>query len=93
MTVNQLHGVSAVYRNLSDSDKVLIAELEQVFKSKIDQVRKFCEFIEQKMSGKNLISFADLSPEGQMQACLDYAVIGLVSGTIQDSEIKKLIQE
>ena len=93
MSDNQPFGTSSVSLNLSEADKQLIKNVEDKLKADENKLKVFCDFVCQRVGDKCAVDFVTFSPEVKFRACLDYIVIGLVSGSIKSHEIQKMLEE
>lgn len=52
---------------------------------------KVCSFLAKKIGDKELSEeFLHLSPETKLQACMEYLIIGLTSGSFEQKEVEAL---
>ncbi len=71
----------------------LVRKFLSKFETDPEFIQKVSYYLASKIGDRKLAEeFTQLSPETKIEACIENIIIGLISGALQEKEVKKLIK-
>lgn len=81
-----------ILSTLSEENAVFMRDVRLKMCGKKEVCDRFCEFVARFMTENDRKVFLSLSDDIRYQACFDYIVIGIVSGSITKKDIRKVTE-
>ena len=81
-------------KKLSGREKIFVDSFLEMIALDKKLLEKVCGFIAGKTNYQGLVTYMKaLSGEGQVQACEEFIIIGLISGSIKVKELSAIVDE
>lgn len=81
-------------KKLSGRERVFVDSFVEMLERDDALLDKTCAFIASKTNDRGLINdMTNLSSEGKRQACVEYVIIGLISGSIKVKDLSEIVRK
>jgi len=92
VTNSKLPITDEMLNKLSASDRIIVDKLIKKMDDDGSFVNRACFYLIGQAKQKQAEHLVELSPELQMQACIEYLIIALISGELKKKDLEKILQ-